>query len=464
MDVTGDLAAALKHHEEILFAYLYGSVARGEEHAGSDWLLYNDTGVNTADTDGYEGYVYGLAWNEDMLSPKMTAWKDTDVPSSSLRVTLDPDGYIVSASTFHITASDDGWWHIKYSIDGGPVQTGPWNREAQFQINSLHGYQPGEHTVEYWAEDSWGHIEERHRETYVLDTSGPSTSLSFDGIAEVTSGQTWQVTADTAMVLSASDNELGVDSIHYRVDDGDWTSYSEPFTVEEPGRHTVSYYAKDVMGNIGGMGSTVIDVGAGQPSSSCTVTPGEPTGDNGWYTSGVTVELTASDEASGVSHVMYRVDNNAWQTYDGGFTVDSDGRHTLEYYAVDNAGREEAVNTKEIQIDLYGPEITIERPTGHLYLFNRAIMPTATGRTIVVGSLTIEADVEDTATSGVATTEVYLDGELRATASQDVSYTLDETLMGMHTITVEAYDVAGNKATETATATIYNLQLFTENS
>ncbi len=433
------------------------------QHDGTwtEWTDYTSPlGFDESGTYQLEARARDNVGNEKTESVTLQVQEDTQPPASELTVTLDPDGYIVSASTFHITASDDwGWWRVCYQIDGGGVHEAGWNKEAQFQINQLHGYQPGEHTVEYWARDMAGNEEVHHTETYVLDTSGPSTSISFDGIAEITAGQTWQVTADTAMVLSASDDELGVDSIHYRVDDGDWTSYSEPFTVEEPGRHTVSYYAKDVMGNIGGMGSTVIDVGAGQPSSSCTVTPGEPTGDNGWYTSGVTVELTASDEASGVSHVMYRVDNNAWQTYDGAFTVDSDGRHTLEYYAVDNAGREEAVNTEEIQIDLYGPEITITRPTGHLYLFGRPIVPLPGDRPLVLGTLTIAASVEDTATSGVASTELYIDGERRADFTGNVEYTIDEPMMGQHVIKIVALDRAGNQVTTECRAAIYHFGL-----
>ncbi len=382
-------------------------------------------------------------------------------PRSWLTVTLDPDGYIVSASTFHIRGADNvGMWKIFYKIDDGVLHEGGWRKEVQFQINELHGYEPGAHTIEYWAEDPVGNEETPHHvETYVLDTDGPDTTLSFDGVAEVTAGQVWQVTADTSVVLSASDDELGVDSIHYRVDDGDWTSYSEPFTVEEPGRHTLYYYAKDVMGNFGDMGSVVVDVGAGSPSSSCSVTPDRPTGDNGWYTTGVTVELSATDEASGVSHVMYRVDGGDWQRYDGSFAVDGDGRHDIDYYAVDNAGREEAVNTRRVKIDLYGPDVAFERPRGALYLFGRPVVPLPGNQTVVVGPVTIRATVVDTATSGVASTELYIDDERCGSFDSDVTYPVDTRMLGRHRIRVVAYDRAGNRATATVAPYILSLGL-----
>ncbi|MFO8133764.1 MAG: hypothetical protein R6U10_07555, partial [Thermoplasmatota archaeon] len=416
----------------------------------------------------YDKYGNGTIFHKPTDNPATdpqddptTVTLDYRPPRSWLWVTLDPDGYFVSASTFHIRADDDvGPWKIFYRIDDGPLREGDWNREVQFQINALHGYAPGPHTVEYWAVDGATNEElPHHMETYVLDTNGPDASISFDGIAEVTAGRVWQIGADTSVVLSAVDDHLGVEGIYYRVDNGNWTSYGEPFTVDEPGRHTLYYYAKDVMGNFGGMRSTVVDVGGGMPSSICTVMPGVPNGDNGWYTSGVSVELSAFDEVSGVSHVMYRVDGGAWQVYDGVFVVDSDGPHSIEYYAVDNVGNEEPVNVEQVKIDLYGPKISISRPQGRLYLFDHAILPLPGNRTVVIGPVTVAASVVDTATSGVAATELYVDDELRASSGRNVTYVLDETMLGWHTIRVVAYDNAGNSAVREVVMAVFNIAI-----
>ncbi|MGC9308961.1 MAG: hypothetical protein ACP5FL_09340, partial [Thermoplasmatota archaeon] len=145
-------------------------------------------------------------------------------PWSWMTVTLDPDGYFISASIFHIYAADDvGPWKIFYRIDNGMLHEGNWNQEMHFQINALHGYQPGLHTVEYWAVDAAGNVElPHHVETYVLDTSGPDVSLSFEGIAELAPGQVWQITPVTELLLEAVDNAVSVDRVMYRVDQGDW--------------------------------------------------------------------------------------------------------------------------------------------------------------------------------------------------------------------------------------------------
>jgi hypothetical protein len=244
----------------------------------------------------------------------------------------------------------------------------------------------------------------------------------------------------------------------YRVDQGAWYRYTGGFTVAE-GKHTVYYYAVDILGNIGDLYSVMVDVGGGMPSSSCSIMPGEPTGNNGWYTSSVTVALSAVDEVSGISRIMYRVDDGAWQTYREPFIVESDGQHVIEYYAVDNAGNEEPANTQEVKLDLYGPEITISRPYGHLYLFDHALLPLPGNRTIVIGQVTVVASVVDTATSGVAAAELYIDNELRRSFECTITYLLDEMMLGRHAIKVVAYDNAGNKSVREVTVAIFNLVL-----
>ncbi|MGC9307854.1 MAG: OmpL47-type beta-barrel domain-containing protein, partial [Thermoplasmatota archaeon] len=251
---------------------------------------------------------------------------------------------------------------------------------------------------------------------------------------------------------------VSVDRVMYRVDQGDWHRYTGGFTVPE-GKHTVYYYAVDILGNIGDLYSVMVDVGGGMPSSSCYIIPDEPTGDNGWYISSVSVALSAFDEVSGVSHIMYRVDDGVWLMYYGSFDVDTDGQHVIEYYADDNAGNREPVNAREVKIDLYGPEITISRPYGHLYLFDRVILPLPGNRTVVVGQVTVAATVVDTATSGVAAAELYIDDKLRDSFERDLTYTLDELMLGRCTIRVVAYDNAGNKAVREVTVSIFNLAI-----
>ena len=71
------------------------------------------------------------------------------------------------------------------------------------------------------------------------------------------------------------------------------------------------------------------------------------------YVSDVTVYLNATDDMSGVNYTMYKLDDGAWQEYDGPFVVTEDGDHTVYFYSVDNAGNIE--ETKSCSFTIQHP-------------------------------------------------------------------------------------------------------------
>jgi hypothetical protein len=442
-----DLDAAKVAEDQIVGMYYWN---------GSAWILYNDTGVNTANVGVYEGYVWGLVWNEDMLSPKVAAGIDNTPPISDSYITFDPDGYVCRASTFHIYATDDGVaWKIYYKIDDVLLE-GKWNKEVYFQFNEHFGiYESGEHTIEYWAVDAWNNEEKPHHvETYYLDVEPPSVNISFVGICEITMDARYQITPLTLIQFNAEDEGCGLDRIEYRIDDGEWLPYEQPFALPS-GIYNIYVAAYDRLGNIGGK-HYVIQVGGGEPTTTIHVLPDEPNGNNGWYTTSVKITLEAYDEASGVTSTFYRIDGKEWIKYDEPFEV-GEGVHKIEYYSIDNAGLAEKIKVREIKVDLYAPEINIEKPKNWLYIANRAILPLFGDKPVIIGKITIVANIADKATSGVETTMLYIDEELKAEGSDHISYTLDETIFGEHVIKIVASDVAGNVAREEIKALIYNV-------
>ena len=71
----------------------------------------------------------------------------------------------------------------------------------------------------------------------------------------------------------------------------------------------------------------------------------------GIYTSDVKVNLTATDDSSGVNHTYYKLDAGALTTYTAPFfTVSANGAHTVLYYSVDKAGNKELNQTKNFTI------------------------------------------------------------------------------------------------------------------
>ncbi len=85
-------------------------------------------------------------------------------------------------------------------------------------------------------------------------------------------------------------------------------------------------------------------------------------GQHDWYTSVVTVTLTAQDEVggSGVRQTQYSLDNGiSWTTYSQPFILANEGALTLQYRSVDQAGNQEVIQMQSVQIDTTSPEAYI---------------------------------------------------------------------------------------------------------
>jgi len=103
------------------------------------------------------------------------------------------------------------------------------------------------------------------------------------------------------------------------------------------------------------------------PCSSHELYPENPDGENEWYISDVKVRLLSEDPysnevSSGVKEIKYKIGNNDWETIsgcEGSFMINEDGDDILvQYYAIDNVGNEEPINTFTIDLDQTEPEVT----------------------------------------------------------------------------------------------------------
>ena len=80
--------------------------------------------------------------------------------------------------------------------------------------------------------------------------------------------------------------------------------------------------------------------GGGDDTTAPTVTPtvsGDKNAD-GDFVGSASVELTATDDSSGVSGIEYDLDGAGWTPYTAPLTVETLGDHTVRYRATDNAG------------------------------------------------------------------------------------------------------------------------------
>ncbi|MDA0140166.1 DUF1080 domain-containing protein [Solirubrobacter sp. CPCC 204708] len=131
-----------------------------------------------------------------------------------------------------------------------------------------------------------------------------------------------------------------------------------------------------------------------------TLNPASPDGTNGYYKSNVTVTLNATDNqgGTGVDYIEYRNQGTtAWTRYSDPIVVETAGRSTIEYRSVDKAGNTEATRTVTFQIDKAAPTTT-------------AKLNGEAPKANYDGPVQVDLDATDGTGSGVAKTEVRVDG------------------------------------------------------
>jgi hypothetical protein len=261
---------------------------------------------------------------------------DTGDPSTTatgLATTVDPAW--TKADTVSLAASDavSGVAATYYTIDGGARQT----YAGSFTLAD------GEHTVTYWSVDKAGNTETAATGYLDVDSTSPATKAT--GLS-ATADPAWSA-ADTVS-LAATDALSGVAATFYKVDGGTAKTYSAPFELAD-GRHTVTFWSVDGAGNVEAAHTGYLDVDRSAPTTTGLSSTAAPA-----WTRSNTVTLTAGDALSGVAATWYTIDGGAQQAYSAPFTL-PDGRHTVTWWSVDNAGNVEATHTGYVDIDTVGP-------------------------------------------------------------------------------------------------------------
>lgn len=112
-----------------------------------------------------------------------------------------------------------------------------------------------------------------------------------------------------------------------------------------------------------------------KPVTQAVAAPAEPNGANGWYTSDVTVTLSASDAFSGIAGTEYRLNGGDWNVYRGAIAVSTEGTNVLEYRSVDRAGNLEDARSLTLRIDKTAPKLNIVPDRTELWPPNGELIP-----------------------------------------------------------------------------------------
>lgn len=151
--------------------------------------------------------------------------------------------YVGSAKVMlHASDSESGVAKIQYKVDGSAWQ----KYNDTFAVKKT-----GRHTLAVRATDKAGNTSDTTSKGFEVvpgsddDTEAPVATAMVAGEQNAD----WTYLGKVTVTLDASDKGSGVDTIEYRLDDGDWQAYEKPVAVDSEGEHTADYRATDAAGN-----------------------------------------------------------------------------------------------------------------------------------------------------------------------------------------------------------------------
>ncbi|WP_409342210.1 cadherin-like domain-containing protein [Paenibacillus sp. MBLB4367] len=200
------------------------------------------------------------------------------------------------------------------------------------------------------------------------------------------------------------------------------------------------------------------------PVTTATLTPAVPNGNNGWYTTDVSVTLATYDDLVGVARTEFRLGSGAWNVYNGPIPVSGEGVNMLEYRGIDIAGNAEAAKSVTIKIDKTAPVLNVTLDRTVLSQSNHQLVPitaTLANSDAISGIASIEltsvTSNEPDNGEGDGNTTGDIAGADIGTA--DTSFSLRAERAGggngrIYTVTYTATDNAGLTTTATVTVTV----------
>ncbi|UCH71379.1 MAG: PKD domain-containing protein [Candidatus Bathyarchaeota archaeon] len=115
-----------------------------------------------------------------------------------------------------------------------------------------------------------------------------------------------------------------------------------------------------------------------------TISLGGVLGNNDWFTSDVTVTLSASDDVE-VNKTEYRLDNDTWTTYTTPFEIKKEGITIISYRSADTAGNMETIRTETVKIDTTIPYGDIKLNNDANYTVTASVMLTLSATDVTSG-------------------------------------------------------------------------------
>ena len=263
---------------------------------------------------------------------------DTTAPTT----TASPVGGVFNTTqNVTLTCSDgsygSGCDKIYYTVDGTVPTTSSAVYSSAISIVSST-------VLKYFAQDKLGYTEAVKTQTYTIDTTPPTGTITINSAAQYTK------TIGVTLTLSCTDS-VGCSQMQFSNDNATYSTYTYAATrswnlTTIDGTKTMYVKFKDVAGNWSTAYSSTIILDTALP-----VTTASPPG--GTYTGAQSVTLTCSDgSGSGCDNIYYTTNGTTPTTSSPVYSspISFSVTSTLKFFAKDIAGNNEAAKTQTYTI------------------------------------------------------------------------------------------------------------------
>ncbi|BCB91105.1 OmpL47-type beta-barrel domain-containing protein [Phytohabitans suffuscus] len=204
------------------------------------WDPVTEEQVAAPGTFTVQGTVLGYAAGRVSAQVRVISPSDTEGDQTAPTLTLTPSGSAGSAGWFRSAVRvraagvDDrgGRLRIESTVDGGQPVVATDVRYTDVDVSG-----DGQHTVTATATDRAGNVSAPVSLAVRIDATAPVSTAAVGGTTR-------------AVTLTSTDATSGVARIEYAIGTGPWTAYTGAIAAPDSNRHTVSFRATDVAGNL----------------------------------------------------------------------------------------------------------------------------------------------------------------------------------------------------------------------
>lgn len=281
--------------------------------------------------------------------------------------------YVNSQVKFKLTTNDNLLSDkIEYRVNDGEVQIyqDPFNLATE-----------GKQVITYYGVDKIGNREDAKSLRVVVDNTAPSILVTSDKPV-LRSGDKIYVSKDFTFRIDARDESSGIATVEYSLNGTDYKVYRAPFNIANEGPVNLKVRATDNVANVqeqfvmkiyDEQGKEVEVKDTAFAVQTDNVAPAveikadreliQKSGRN-IASNEVKYSVIATDEASGVNSIFYRVDEKGdFIPYVNPIQFNTDGEHLIEAKAVDKAGNLSNVSIFSVFVDVIPPVTRIETVT-----------------------------------------------------------------------------------------------------